>query len=82
VEQESKPVSIMSVQRQVGVGTIINALILLAGLGTMYGQFSAKFDAYGKAVERTEKQTARIEHYLSAKDPAYWRKVAQNGDNQ
>lgn len=79
--EEAKP-SAMSVQRQVGVGTIINTVVLLASLAAMYGQFSAKFDEYGRTVARTERQTARIEHYLSAKDPAYWRKVAENGDNR
>jgi len=62
----------------VSIGTMIHLVVLLLGLGTIYGTFASKL----QAVEEMERQTTRIEHYLSSQDVDYWKKVALNGDSR
>jgi hypothetical protein len=57
---------------------MIHLVVLLLGLGTIYGTFASKL----QAVEEMERQTTRIEHYLSSQDVDYWKKVALNGDSR
>lgn len=77
MEQTQRP---GHVNWQFGVGTILQIILLLGGLAVAYGAFSVKIDQQSQTVDATKRQTNRIEHYLSSQDPAYYRKVAENGD--
>lgn len=61
---------------------IIQGLVLLATVSVMYGQFVAKLDGHEATLREMQRQTTRIEHYLSSQDREYWQKVARNGDTQ
>ncbi len=65
---------------EISIGAIIHTLVLITGMGICYGAFSAKVEYLFGTIEKTERQTDRIEHYLSSEDPNYWKKVTQNGD--
>lgn len=67
----------LQVKREVSLGMIIHTILLLGTIGALYGKFSADFEAYGKTVRETQRQTTRIERYLSSQDREYWNKVAQ-----
>lgn len=53
---------------------IAELVILVFGMGVAWGQLSA---AVKLGVENHQ-HLDRIEHYLSSKDPSYWRIVAGN----
>lgn len=65
---------------EVSIGTILQAVLIAAGLLIGYGTFSARFTELGTTVESTRRQTTRMERYLSSHDPDYWHKVHQIGD--
>jgi len=66
---------------EISVGTIINGVLVLAGMAIGYGQFSAKFEAVSTTVSTTQRDVRQIQHYLSGNDPQYWHKVHDNGDS-
>lgn len=65
---------------EISLGSILHAVVLLLGMGAIYGAFSAKFEDVSTKVSETRRQTQRIEHYLSSKDAGYWETTNKNGD--
>ena len=57
------------------VGALIGAII--AG----YYKFEDRVEAVVMKVDHIEKQTTRMEHYLSSNDPQYYKKTHENGDS-
>jgi hypothetical protein len=46
-------------------------------LAAGYGRLMYRVDAYGQAISDTQRQTLRIERYLSSKDTSYWPTVKE-----
>ena len=69
------------------VGTVIQIIVLIISVTLAYAAFDRRetllemrFDAVDKTVQQVDRQTNRVEHYLSSKDPDYWRPTHENGD--
>lgn len=61
-------------RQKINVGDVLHIIqiaVLLASLGVAY----EKFDQTAHVVENHSKQLDRVEHYLSSKDPNYWKIV-------
>lgn len=61
-----------SVGKRLNVGDLLHLLeiaVLLISIGVAYEKFTAAADQ----VELQRAQLNRVEHYLSSKDPDYWR---------
>ena len=66
------PYTMTTDRPRVNIGDVLHLLeiaVLLMSIGVSY----AKFTQAANAVEMHAAQLSRIEHYLSSKDPAYWR---------
>lgn len=61
--------------------TVVHVATLLAAVLTAFFSFQAKVNGVTDDVTKIHRQTTRIEHYLSATDPNYWRKTNENGDS-
>ena len=71
----------MTVDWSVRFADILKIVAVAAGLAILYGQLTVKVDSALDTVNRTQRQTQRIEHYLAQKDPTYYRTITENGDS-
>jgi len=55
----------------------IKILLLIGGFFLGYQRLIDRIDIYGASIDRLDKQSARIERYLSSQDSHYWEKVKQ-----
>ena len=62
--------------------TLIEIVTLLSAIGAGYLGFQFKLDAMSQQISNASEATQRIEHYLSQKDPDYWKTISENGDNR
>lgn len=62
--------------------TLIHVFTLLGAIIAGYIKFQGQVDNVVLQVGHISKQTTRMEHYLSSKDPDYWKKAHENGDNE
>lgn len=62
--------------------TLIEIVTLLSAIGAGYLGFQTKLDAMSQQISNASEATQRIEHYLSQKDPDYWKTISENGDNR
>jgi hypothetical protein len=53
----------------------VKLVVLLAGMFFGYQHLVDRVDAYGSTLVSVQKQTVRMERYLSSQDPQYWQKV-------
>jgi len=66
-----------TIKWEFSIGTILHVIVLVVGLLVAYGQFITKNEENVRIIETVQGQTTRIEHYLSSKDPNYWKETNQ-----
>jgi hypothetical protein len=67
---------------EINISTIVHLGALIMMTAALYGSFNTKFAAHIETMQQIQRQTERMEHYLSQKDPEYWRTVTANGDHR
>lgn len=58
----------------------IKIAVLIGSMIFGYSQLVGRVDSSIRAIDAMQKQTQRIERYLSSKDPQYWDKVKDYTD--
>jgi hypothetical protein len=65
----------------ISFGSILHVIAMIALLITSYVRLDTRIAVLEGRFREVERSTIRIEHYLSSKDPNYWRDANQNGDD-
>jgi hypothetical protein len=58
----------------------LKIIAMLAAAFFAYQRLIDRVDTYGQSLDRLERQTMRIERYLSTKDPDYWQRAKSMDD--
>ncbi len=65
---------------EISLSSIIHLVVLLSALAAAYGGASQRFAAMESDISTIKRQVNGMQHYLSSKDPEYWKRLNQNGD--
>jgi hypothetical protein len=72
---DGKPKQFVHWEGGINVGTVIHLLVLLAFLVSTWVSVRQSLMLHEIELEKISAQTARIEKYLSGRDPHYWETV-------
>lgn len=74
--------------KSVSLGVLIHLAVLVVTITLAWSAFDRRttilelqVSEQSKTIQDIKAQTNRIERYLMAQDPQYWRKAKENGDN-
>lgn len=66
---------------QLWMGFDKRTAILETQVANFQKQNQQQLETMQKSLEQTQRQTNRLEKYVSSRDPHYWRAITENGDS-